>query len=41
VQLKRVVTLLEPMLILVLGGIIAFVIISILMAIMGINDLVI
>jgi general secretion pathway protein F len=41
VQLKRTVTLMEPVLILILGGIIAGVIISILLAIMSINDLVV
>ncbi len=41
VTIKRVLTLLEPMLILVLGVIIAAVIISILVAILGINELVV
>jgi general secretion pathway protein F len=39
--IKRALTLLEPMLILVLGVIIAAVIISILVAILSVNDLVI
>jgi general secretion pathway protein F len=41
VSIKRALALLEPVLILVLGVIIAAVIISILMAILGINQLVI
>ncbi len=41
VTIKRTMTLLEPMLILVLGVVIAAVIISILVAILSINELVI
>ena len=41
VTIKRTMTLLEPMLILLLGAIIAAVIISILVAILSINELVI
>jgi general secretion pathway protein F len=39
--IKRLLTLLEPVLILSLGAIIAIIIISILMAILGLNELVI
>jgi general secretion pathway protein F len=41
VTIRRALTLLEPLLILVLGAIIAGVILSILVAILGINELVI
>ena len=41
ITIKRLLTLLEPVLILGLGAIIAIIIISILMAILGLNELVI
>jgi general secretion pathway protein F len=37
---KRALTLLEPMLILVLGGVVAAIIVSILLGILSVNDLV-
>lgn len=39
--LKRLLTILEPVLILGLGGVIAVIIISILVAILGLNELVV
>jgi general secretion pathway protein F len=40
-KLKRLLTLLEPVLILGLGAVIALVIVSILMAMLGLNELVV